>query len=458
MDMNLFFIEALDLRKHPIKKAKKKIRAEYITALSYIVNTIANHPDKHSDISSQIENTGHILESVTIQKYTTERLKLYQTLLFADVEQPDFANSINEKVGLRAVASCVSRPWRKKYRLMLVCDVALILLESSLVTQAIMIIKGCLSKKNKEEVNRILLSLFDESDIDKKHLIIAPMIKQYRLNRAFLSQKERRIIVTANMSAGKSTLINALIGKPLARTSQEVCTGNACYLFNKAFEDDNVHLATRSLTMKATTDELHVYEWSGPVSIASYFTTSTPQIPKMCIIDTPGVDAALYKEHTKLTYNALLNDDYDMALYVVCPTNLGTDAETKHLKWVAQNIPNEKIVFVLNKLDNYRDCSDSIEESILGLKKDLLKIGFEDPTICPISAYFSYLIKLKMTGQILSADEADEYAYLSKKFMRSSYDLSHYYNGSQFSDNESEETKLSKRAGLYGLEKIIYGG
>ena len=65
-------------------------------------------------------------------------------------------------------------------------------------------------------------------------MIIAPMIKQDRLKKTFVSQKERRVIVTANMSAGKSTLINALIGKPLARTSQEVCTGNVCYLFNKS--------------------------------------------------------------------------------------------------------------------------------------------------------------------------------------------------------------------------------
>ena len=90
-------------------------------------------------MSSLIENVGHNLESVVIQKYTSERLKLYQTLLFADVEKLVFANTINEKVGLRAVTSCVSRPWRKKYRLMLVCDVALILLEKSLVTQAIVI-------------------------------------------------------------------------------------------------------------------------------------------------------------------------------------------------------------------------------------------------------------------------------------------------------------------------------
>lgn len=119
---------------------------------------------------------------------------------------------------------------------------------------------------------------------------------------------------------------------------------------------------------------------------------------------------------------ALLKEEYDLVLYVICPTNLGTDAEIRHLKWVANNLPKEKVVFVLNKLDNYKDCSDSIEESVHGLKDDLIKLGFENPVICPISAYFSYLLKLKITGQQMSDDEADEYDYLSKKFMRSSYD------------------------------------
>ena len=90
--------------------------------------------------------------------------------------------------------------------------------------------------------------------------------------------------------------------------------------------------------------------------------------------------------------------------------------------------------------------------------KDLLKIGFENPIICPISAYFSYLLKLRMTGQALSEDEADEYALYSKKFKRSSYDLSHYYEDVQCLPTDSEEVALSKRVGLYGLEKIIYGG
>lgn len=40
--------------------------------------------------------------------------------------------------------------------------------------------------------------------------------------------------------------------------------------------------------------------------------------------------------------------------------------------------------------------------------------------------------------------------------MRSSYDLSRYYTGCAITDNDTEELVLSKRAGLYGLENIIY--
>ena len=160
-----------------------------------------------------------------------------------------------------------------------------------------------------------------------------------------------------------------------------------------------------------------------------------------CIIDTPGVDAALYKEHSKRAHNALLNDDYDTIIYVVSPTRLGTDAEKKHLQWVAQNLQKDKIIFVLNKLDDYHDFSDSIEESVHDFKEDLLKIGFENPVICPISAYFSYLLKMRMTGQALSEDESDEYALYAKKFKRSAYDLSHYYDGVQCLPTDSDVYK-----------------
>lgn len=436
--MNLFFVEALDIREHPIKKAKKKIQVEYNSALKYIIEQTISEEKCHQ---------------AEMKKYAAERLRLYQHQLFTDIP---IAN-VNENHGMRCLSS-FAKPWRSKYRFMLVCDVTLILLEESLVLRAMEIIKKPLSPKRQADIEQVASLLHDKRDIEKKYLNISSLVLQYRANDDFFSQRERRIIVTANTSTGKSTLINALIGKPVARTSQEVCTGNVCYLFNKAYEDGNIHLSTQDIDLRATMDKLHGYGWDGHISIATYFAGITPNVPRLCIIDTPGVDAALYKEHSKRAHNALLNDNYDTIIYVVSPTRLGTDAEKKHLQWVAQNLQKDKIIFVLNKLDGYHEFSDSIEESIHDFKEDLLKIGFENPVICPISAYFAYLLKLRMTGQALSEDEADEYALYSKKFMRSSYDLSHYYDGVQDLPADSEEIMLSKRVGLYGLEKMIYGG
>ena len=438
MDMNQFFVEALNTREHPIKNAKKKIQAEYITALTYIVEKAINEAN---------------CQQAEAKKFAAGRLHLYQNQLFADIS----TGAIDEKNGTRCLTA-FSKPWRNKYRFMLVCDVALILLDETLVSAAMRIIKERLSTKRQVDVEQITLLLQNDRDIEKKYLPASTLVSQYRANKSFLAKSERRIIVTANMCAGKSTLINALIGKPIARTSQEVCTGNVCYLFNKAYEDDKIYLSAQGLNLSATAEDLHGYDWNGHISIASYFAGIDADVPRLCIIDTPGVDAALYKEHSKRAHNALLNDDYDTIIYVVSPTRLGTDAEKKHLQWVAKNLQKDKVIFVLNKLDDYHDFSDSIEESVHEFKEDLLKIGFENPVICPISAYFSYLLKMSITGQALSEDEKDEYDLYAKKFKRSTYDLSHYYEGEKCLSTDSEEIALSKRVGLYGLEKIIYGG
>lgn len=426
--MNTFFVEALDLRKHPLKKAKKTIRVKYLASLSYIIKSIKKNIGQNSA-------TQHI----------SKRLNLYYNKLF-----------VEEKYCGRYVLE-FSRYY--KYLPIIICDIALILLKDEWILQAIEIISHDLSIKQQIVVKQIYSLLQSKGKVEKQYLYTLSLINQYRDNKDFFSKKERRIIVTANMSAGKSTLINAIVGKPVARTSQEACTGNICYLFNKAYEDENIHLSTpQGLNFSATADDLHDYDWDERISIASYFKGLMPDIPRLCIIDTPGVDAALHKEHRNRTHDALLSDNYDTIIYVVSPTRLGTDAEKRHLQWVCKNLQKKKIIFVLNKLDDYHDFSDSIEESIQKFKGDLLEIGFNRPIICPISAYFAYLLKLRITGQDLSDDEEDEYDLYSKKFMRTSYDLSHYYKGVQCLPTDSDEIILSKRAGLYGLEKIIYGG
>ena len=435
--MNQFFIESFDIRQHPIRGAKKKTQAEYQTALLTII--------KETLRETNCERT----EAGT---YIAQRLRLYCTRLFADIPAL-------EKAG----ANCLMPfqvPWKAQYGLLLVCDVSLILLEDSLIDHAIEKMKALVTTRRRAEIDQAVSMLHSTQapTVPKKYSMVVPLIRQYRNNRAFLAKKERRIIVTANVSAGKSTLINALIGKPIARTSQEVCTGNLCYIFNKPYEDGNVHLLAEKLALQATAEDLHRYHWDGPVSIATGFTGMESDLPRLCLIDTPGVDTTLYENHRDCTKQALLHDQYDMIVCVVGPNQLGTDAEYDYLHWMVQNVPDKKIVFVLNKLDEYRDGTDSVEESVQNFKKDLLDIGFAAPLVCPISAYFSCLLKAKMTGQPLSEDEADAYVLYAKRFRRPTRDLSRYYKGVCCLTGDSEEVTLSKCAGLYGLEKILYGG
>lgn len=441
--MHDYFIESVDLRQHPLINAKSKTKREYLTALSYIV-------------FSTIEQVGHQStpsEIGVMKEFAKRRLDIYRSSIF-----PSLASiSEDSNVALKCLKACLL-PWRKYHRICLICDIALILLSPNIVKQGVAKIQPFIPKRRRKE-NDDLLRLLIESSGDLNNFKKAGiLINQYQKNISFLSRPKRRIIVTANMSAGKSTLINALIGKPIARTSQEVCTGNICYIYNKAFEDENVSLNTKEFIISASKDELRKYDWGDRVSISSYFSSLIKYKNRICLIDTPGVNAALYKEHTKLTHNALTSHDYNYVIYVVSPTNLGTDAEKKHLKWVSKNVPKDKIIFVLNKLDDYSSCSDSIDESIQGLRNDLEQVGFEKPKICPISAYFSLLLKQKITGQTLSKNQNYEYEFFTKKFNSSFYDLSRFYEGSEILDGDSDELILSKRTGLYGLEKIIYGG
>lgn len=432
-----YLAESVDLRNHPLTNSKEKNKGNYYLALSYIIQkTLVSNLVEISDDS---------------KKYIFKRLELYREKL-----SPDISTVSDENESIKALYSCIRWPWRAKQRLWLMCDLALVLLDKSLVQVAATTIKQFLPQKSCANIDTLVDGLLNNKPIYSRYPQAENQIKQYLSNQIFFCNPEVRIIVTANMSSGKSTLINALIGKPVARTSQEVCTGSVCHLYNKAFEDGNISLLTNALTLNATEQNLRNFKWSGTISMASFFASLVPISSRICLIDTPGVDAALYKDHTKLAHAELLRQNFDAAIYVVSPTNLGTDAEKRHLLWVAKNIPHSKVIFVLNKLDDYRSCSDSIEESIQGLREDLNTVGFERPTICPISAYFSYLVKLKMTGQPLSDDEADEYAFFSKKFKRSSYDLSRFYTDCTITDNDTEDIALSKRSGLYGLEKTIY--
>ena len=170
------------------------------------------------------------------------------------------------------------------------------------------------------------------------------------------------LLVTATMSAGKSTLINALIGKKVVRTSQEVCTGNLCYIYNQSVENDRILLwRNGNLNQDTDTKSLYSFDWSNPVSITCFFRSQYCSQKQICLIDTPGVDSSINSAHGKITRNAVLSENYHVLVYVLNAEKIGSDAEIKHLKWIFENVPKgKKIIFVLQQFHYRQEEKDVV--------------------------------------------------------------------------------------------------
>lgn len=426
LDNYSLFVGTFNVGNHPITHADSKTYKRYVHKFNNIINrSVLNVMESLPDAKqiSFILKRG-ILYQMEVQKGYENKLEL----------KDNSGRYIPDKI----------------LDYILVCDMSLIFVEGPLLDKALELIES----RN----SCIRQSVMERAIFYNKFIDFSLLLCQMQKNTEFFNLQERCFIITANTSAGKSTLINALIGRPLAKTKSEVCTGNICCFYNKPFENKKINLLTmNSLNYDASPSDLEEIDWKGRIFISSYFYGFQENPFRLCFIDTPGVDTTLHPEHEKVTHEALLKDKYNYVIYVISPTRLGTDAEKKHLEWVAENLDKQRVIFVLNKLDDFRNDSDNIEDSIFLLKKELWKLGFLNPTICPISAYFSYLLKLKMRGQQLSEDEQDWYELKSKKFRKQSFDLSCYYENVTIEPNDSEVIELSKRCGIYGLEKLLFG-
>lgn len=270
-----------------------------------------------------------------------------------------------------------------------------------------------------------------------------------------LNHDYKRIILTANMSAGKSTIINAIIGKKIAKTAQEVCTSNINYIYNKSFEDGHIHLIYDGSTIIVDKEELLSNGFNKERYIFSYFNFIDKNNSHLCLIDTPGVNSSMNRQHGRITKGALDKREYDIIIYVFNAQQLGTEEEITYLRWIKNNIQDHYVIFALNKLDVFKSKEDNIDNSIVHVREDLEKIGFNNPIICPISAYFAFLIKQKCMGVVLSEDDQDEFDMYVKKFNKSAYDLSRFYPEYPIRPGDDEAEVLLKKCGFYGFEKTL---
>lgn len=283
-------------------------------------------------------------------------------------------------------------------------------------------------------------------------------IKLVRKNLSFKKQRAFGILVTATMSAGKSTFINSLIGKYVCLSQNMACTSKIHFIINKAFEDGYSSEYDHDLILTAGKEELlndHEENQSDMIYVATNYYGELSNA-RIVVSDSPGVNFSGDKEHRNIAEQLIKKRNYEMLIYVMNATQLGTNDESEHLDFIKRTIGRTPILFVMNKIDALNPDDEDVEAIINRQREYLKRKDFKNPMVCPVSARAGYLSKKFEESCLTKSEERELYNYVDK-FEK--INLPHYYSQLfpqiKIKDKENEETQLLKTSGMIYVEKII---
>lgn len=282
-------------------------------------------------------------------------------------------------------------------------------------------------------------------------------IKAVKQNLKFWHTNPFRILVTATMSAGKSTFINCLAGKDVSLSQTMACTGRIHRIIGKAFEDGFSCKYDEGFNLMARKEEiLHPDSFgAGPITVSTCYNGFLGG-ERIEIYDSPGVNYSEDPEHKRVTEEFIRGKNYDLLVYLMNATQLGTDDEAAHLNFVKSCIGDLPVLFVINKIDCINGEEEDIRKIIQNQIRFLNEKGFSNPLVAPASALAGYLAKCSQYGE-LSKMKTREFNAFYDKFeeMGLTDCYKRYYPGIQLYYPEQEAAKLLKNCGMAYVEKII---
>ena len=199
---------------------------------------------------------------------------------------------------------------------------------------------------------------------------------------------------------------------------------------------------------------------SEEICVGTRFFTAADLNQRICFIDTPGANSSQDSEHREITERVIIDEKCDLLIFLLNAENIGTDDDYQHLSFVKKNYSG-RIIFLINKLDHFKQDVDSVKETLTKAKSDIEKVGFKNAEVYPVSAYAAYLAKLKLRGEKLNEDEQDELDYLTRKLSKNEFNYGKYFQVDLEEKNYSNRNdktiyQLLFHSGIICLEKLIY--
>lgn len=429
------------LKEHPVLKEKTAYKHRYLNVLEHFVR-------KYSQEDA----------------WATATLKVYKEK-FLDNPQDYIYEDVDLFQKAKPVLATKFKPFKFfTYRYCLIIDCIFInAIGDKSKSEAIYTeLSGIYHQRYQKKIRQLFDALFDPSvSLDGLNQV-SHMMNCWRQNVEFLLEPPIKVLVTANMSAGKSTLLNALVGKKVNKTQNDTCTAKIHYILNKPYEDGFSYEDDFLLDMNAgyaTLMEDNIDNHSAEIVVGTFFRTVEKASKRIWLIDTPGVNSSQNVGHKELAEKAIIETNPDLLIYLLNGENIGTDDDKRHLRFILEHYQGE-ILFVVNKLDKFKQKEDSIPKTLESVVKELSDMGFKQPVVVPVSSYAGYLAKLRLFGDSLDEDELDMVDLLSLQMKRTEYQFNTYFpefaqTNVLIKENDPSH-QLLIHSGILHLENIIY--
>ena len=277
--------------------------------------------------------------------------------------------------------------------------------------------------KDKEEAIQQIFDMIQDGPFEE--------LKKPDVVRAFELAKSSdfEVNVVATMSAGKSTLINSLLGQKLMPAKQEACTAtiteikdnDADHFAAKVFDKDGNLIESHEDLTYAIMERLNSNPDVSKIRTEGNIPFVTSEDVALVLVDTPGPNNSRDPEHKAATYRMLSESSKAVVLYIMNATQLAVDDDNNLLGHVAESMKvggkqsRDRFIFVVNKLDDFKKGEDSIDAALQKVRDYLADNGIENPNIYPASALTALNIRTILAE---SDDDDDDDVYEAKGKVR----------------------------------------
>lgn len=268
-------------------------------------------------------------------------------------------------------------------------------------------------------------------------------------------------VVVSTMSSGKSTFINALMGRDIMPSENQACTGKI-FKIESLFgnQEDMMCIKKGGKVERYPLEEeilkkLNLEENIDQIDIQVKY----PNIyNNISIYDTPGVNSFQNKGHKEITYNFLEKSKIKNVIYILNATSLITDDDNFFLIDIEElkNKKDIKIMFILNKIDALEQKKESKEKIVNKIKDYLEKNGFEDFSIFPLSAYCSKLIRKALSGTLKTRSEISKLIkYYNLSNIEENLEKDKYIQVENFKFSVNKLEKMLEETGIIEIERAL---